>query len=311
MKKTNPSKPKTETAKTPSFTAEQAKWVVEATSSNVFHALRYYAIINNEVPSVRNYYPYQAEAIALLHELKETFQAKVIHSTYNDPLNTIHTLLNYTVRFPNPRYLLQAPTITEYDKSDYAPNTLFNIHSPYNKIYLASFQLLFPSDDSGKRDMEFEQKLHTLLFMHIPQRAAEKPFIWMIEAGSNGWEMNSHALVDDFEIEDLDINYGSGFTDFHNDLMERFEDETKGLALFHGEPGTGKTYYIRHLLKEMTDSDKNVVYMPPNMVDHLTEPGFISFLMKQLTEWADDGNYCVLLIEDAEPLLAKRQEGIR
>ena len=51
--------------------------------------------------------------------------------------------------------------------------------------------------------------------------------------------------------------------------------------------------------------------MPPNMVDHLVDPMFMTFLTRQVQHWSSDGNFCVLLIEDAEPLLAKRQEGVR
>ncbi|MHB8259419.1 MAG: AAA family ATPase [Bacteroidia bacterium] len=310
MKKTNLSKPKTETTKAPSFSPEQAKWLTEGLQFNQV-MMRYYALINNELPSIDNIPQHSIEAVALLHELKETLGAKVVYTLMQDMVNTTPHMQSYILSFPHPGYLLQANSIAAHPKSDYSVPDYVNLHSPHQFIYLSAFQLCRPGDDSGKRDMEFEGKLHHLMSTHLMHKAAEKPFIYMIEAGSDGWEINSHALVDDFEIEDLDINYGSGFTDFHHDLMDRFDEETKGLALFHGEPGTGKTYYIRHLLREMADADKAVIYMPPNMVDHLTEPGFMGFLMKQLTEWADEGTYTVLLIEDAEPLLAKRQEGIR
>jgi SpoVK/Ycf46/Vps4 family AAA+-type ATPase len=93
--------------------------------------------------------------------------------------------------------------------------------------------------------------------------------------------------------------------------MQRFMTGTKGLVLFHGLPGTGKTYYIRHLLRKMASTKKAVIYMPPNLVDHLVEPAFMTFLSGAVKDWNADGNFCVLLIEDAEPLLAKRQEGVR
>ena len=47
-------------------------------------------------------------------------------------------------------------------------------------------------------------------------------------------------IKDDFEITDLDLSYGSGFSKFHQELMNRFRRENKGLVLFHGLPGTGK-----------------------------------------------------------------------
>jgi hypothetical protein len=139
----------------------------------------------------------------------------------------------------------------------------------------------------------------------------EKPYIHIIETSGNSFVMKEHPVDDSFEIRDLNVNYGYGFQQFHDDLLVRFNKSTKGLVLFHGEPGTGKTYYIRHLLRKMVANKKVVIYMPPNMVDHLVEPGFMTFLANSVRNWSADGNFCVLLIEDAEPLLAKRQEGVR
>ncbi len=51
--------------------------------------------------------------------------------------------------------------------------------------------------------------------------------------------------------------------------------------------------------------------MPPNMVDHLVEPGFMTFISKQVTHYSQQGFFCVLLIEDAEPLLAARSTDTR
>ncbi|MCH8317319.1 MAG: AAA family ATPase, partial [Bacteroidetes bacterium] len=38
---------------------------------------------------------------------------------------------------------------------------------------------------------------------------------------------------------------------------------------------------------------------------------FMTFLEGEIQDWSSEGYFCVLLIEDAEPLLAKRQEGVR
>ena len=151
----------------------------------------------------------------------------------------------------------------------------------------------------------------TLRFVIYVDRLPDQPEIYMIQTSESGFELEGHVVEDNFEIKDLDLNYGHGFTGFHNELMKRFENETKGLVLFHGEPGTGKTYYIRHLLKQMSDSKKLVIYMPPNMVDHLVEPEFMTFLSHSVANYSEDGYFCVLLIEDAEPLLASRQSETR
>lgn len=108
-----------------------------------------------------------------------------------------------------------------------------------------------------------------------------------------------------FDLQDLDLHYGVGFEKFNDELLERFKTDTKGLTLFHGVPGTGKTTIIRHLLRKIKEmnKDNNVLYFPPTMVGSITDPSFINFI----SEWVIDSkakNY--LLIEDAEPLLESR-----
>jgi hypothetical protein len=42
------------------------------------------------------------------------------------------------------------------------------------------------------------------------------------------------------DLELLDMHYGEGFEQFHEDIITRLNDVTKGLTLFHRKPGTGK-----------------------------------------------------------------------
>lgn len=108
-----------------------------------------------------------------------------------------------------------------------------------------------------------------------------------------------------FDINNLDLHYGDGFQRFNDELIDRLNNDTKGLTLFHGQAGTGKTTFVRHLLRKIKESNKdnNVLYFPPTMVGSITDPGFINFI----SEWVIDSkakNY--LFIEDAEPLLESR-----
>lgn len=110
----------------------------------------------------------------------------------------------------------------------------------------------------------------------------------------------------------LDLHYGKGFSDFNDKLLQKLNKNTKGLVLFHGEPGTGKTHYIRYLLNELAKLNKSVIYFSPSMASQITDPSFMSFLSEWITENDKD---VILLIEDAEPLLqtritANRSEGI-
>lgn len=126
---------------------------------------------------------------------------------------------------------------------------------------------------------------------------------------------NGDYYVKDFSLEDklpimleMDLHYGDGFSNFHESLLKRLCTSTKGLILFHGEPGTGKTQYIRHLLGELSKIDKSVIYFSPAMASQVTSPDMMSFLQRHMAEQQRD---CIILIEDAEPLLENRNSGDR
>ncbi len=290
-----------------------ARWLQEASPTpDIFSAPRYYVLKNNQSPSIITFSGDRIEAIALMRELKETMGAKELHTCSEKYDFEGERLTKYTLGFPNVGYVLQATQISHEDSGEYdVPDYIRQIiRYEYSGVYTSNIVLLRPSDGSGKRDKVFERQLERIMSMCSLERIPDKPKIYMIQYSQNFY-LKSHAVEDNFEIKDLDLNYGNGFAKFHNELMERFLNESKGLVLFHGEPGTGKTYYIRHLLRSMANNKKIVIYMPPNMVDHLVEPGFMTFVSTQVEHYSRQGYFCVLLIEDAEPLLAKRQEGIR
>lgn len=125
------------------------------------------------------------------------------------------------------------------------------------------------------------------------------------EGGSyyvKNFNMKNH--VPDFLYPDL--HYGENFEEFHASLIKKIGDETKGLILLHGKPGTGKTQYIRVLLNLVAKMGKSVLYVPPSFSAQLVEPSMIEFVSNWVIEEEKD---CILLIEDAEPLLETRTSG--
>lgn len=147
------------------------------------------------------------------------------------------------------------------------------------------------------------------IFKECQLEKVETISIGMVSIDESGFYIKDFDLKQkSFDLVYLDEHYGEGFTDFNNKLIKRLVDETKGLTLFHGVPGSGKTTYIRHLLRSLKElnRDNNVLYFPPTMVGSITDPGFINFI----SEWVSDNergkNY--LLIEDAEPLLESRDQ---
>ncbi|GAA4828823.1 AAA family ATPase [Algivirga pacifica] len=97
---------------------------------------------------------------------------------------------------------------------------------------------------------------------------------------------------------DLKQNYNDDFLEVHEEVQAAFEQQQSGLILFYGEPGTGKTTYIKHLITNF--KNLNFIFVQNEFVNNLLDPDFITFLLKQRN--------AVLVIEDAEKVLKTREQ---
>ncbi len=97
---------------------------------------------------------------------------------------------------------------------------------------------------------------------------------------------------------DLDYNYGEGFKKVHEKIVEKINSKTNGLYVFNGEPGTGKSTYIKYLASILPD--KKFVYIPEFMMGMLNQPDVIRLLL--------DNKNVIMVIEDAEKLIRKREQ---
>jgi hypothetical protein len=99
-----------------------------------------------------------------------------------------------------------------------------------------------------------------------------------------------------FDCKDYNVsveeNYNDDFKDIYLSLIDQLGSDEKGFFILHGDPGTGKTKLINHLIKSV---DKKFIYLPSHMVQVMASPKFIPFLSKIRD--------CVLIIEDAESIL--------
>lgn len=106
-----------------------------------------------------------------------------------------------------------------------------------------------------------------------------------------------------FEIrlpsDDIDIrlNYGEEALSKFEKVSSLMKSNRNGLILFSGHPGTGKSTFIKMLAKE---TERKVIYSSSSSAEHLTNPEFISFIMRHRNS--------ILLLEDAEKVLRSRSE---
>jgi len=94
----------------------------------------------------------------------------------------------------------------------------------------------------------------------------------------------------------LNLHYNDDFREVHQEIVKNIKKyKSKGLYLFHGLPGTGKSTYIKHLIHQQS---KQVIFLAPKLASNLEDLALTEFLL--------DNKNCILVIEDAEDLILSR-----
>ncbi len=98
---------------------------------------------------------------------------------------------------------------------------------------------------------------------------------------------------------DLGACYNDDFLPVHEAILSKLsESRSNGMVLLHGQPGTGKTTYLRHLSSIL---QKQLIFIPYEIACHIASPDFLSFML--------DNRESVMILEDAEKLLRTREDG--
>ena len=96
---------------------------------------------------------------------------------------------------------------------------------------------------------------------------------------------------------DIEKNYNDDFKPIYDDIVDFIGSNEKksGLIVLNGKPGTGKSYLIRHLIKNVKG---NYILIPPSMAKNLSNPEFTSFLMSNTNS--------IFILEDCENVIKDR-----
>jgi predicted AAA+ superfamily ATPase len=137
--------------------------------------------------------------------------------------------------------------------------------------------------------------LDEIILFIIEKGKTNKRKINLIQKKNHGYDLiEKDIILEDINLED---NYPPELTQKYERLTEIIEDDSSGLVLFSGEPGTGKSTFIKYLSSQF---ERQIIYLPSSMTSALTDPTFINFLVEQQSS--------VIIIEDAEEALLSREE---
>ncbi|MBI3165355.1 MAG: AAA family ATPase [Chloroflexi bacterium] len=102
--------------------------------------------------------------------------------------------------------------------------------------------------------------------------------------------------TNDFKSIDIAELYNDDFFEADRAISAFMGKQESGIVLLHGEPGTGKTTYIKHLICKFLD--REFIFIQNDFVGDLLKPNFVAFLLQNKN--------AVLIIEDAEKVVVPR-----
>ena len=103
--------------------------------------------------------------------------------------------------------------------------------------------------------------------------------------------------------EAFSLHYGTGSIEWHQSFTEKLRKKRHGLSILEGEPGTGKSSYLRHLMGELKDSHR-FYFIPPTTMGVLSNPEFVGFWAEERRQHKDQK--FVVILEDCDTALMTR-----
>lgn len=198
------------------------------------------------------------------------------------------------------------PASTVYEFNDYFDEN----ESVSNMLYSYKDIVIFVSRAHGRKVKQDEVNYEITIYYKPGENSRVEEFkkffieethkntIYTIlrdEHGSIRFEPFEVPMPENYSIED---SYDPKFKDIHNKIVDTLDKNESGLYLFHGDPGTGKTTYIKHLSSLIK---REFIYVPTSFLDYLSDPSFLPALLHK--------KQAVLVIEDAEKALLAREPG--
>lgn len=132
--------------------------------------------------------------------------------------------------------------------------------------------------------------------LRLTYGSQKMPGFKVLVSGDGGFYTEEVNTVD-FRAVDIQELYNDDFAEVDSIISESMTKNEAGIILLHGDPGTGKTTYIKHLISKFLD--KEFIFIQNDFVKDLLKPSFIAFLLRNKN--------VILIIEDAEKVVVTRE----
>ena len=192
------------------------------------------------------------------------------------------------------------PYITKTMGSDNVPDKLsicaiLNKSGIYARIekHVTDSYVLFENEN-----LEAAEKFVEAITQFYVPPANDSSIYWRICASQDGYYLDKGRIKcpKDFDVKKL---YNDSFMNEHEKVCKFIEDDDRsGLVILHGEKGTGKSSYIKHLINLYPN--KKFVFVQPSLITLLSEPVFGSFLVSL--------NNHIIVLEDCENAIKDRKQ---
>jgi hypothetical protein len=180
---------------------------------------------------------------------------------------------------------------------DYAYEYVFKSDSGQMLIHLLSqYQSIQIDFLYHLNNLEAEQWiLETNHRLRSTYGSQKMPGFKVLVSGDGGFYTEEVNTMD-FRSVDIQELYNDDFAEIDEIISQSMTKNEAGIVLLHGDPGTGKTTYIKHLISKF--QDKDFIFIQNEFVNDLLKPAFVSFLLRNKN--------VILIIEDAEKVVISR-----
>jgi len=133
----------------------------------------------------------------------------------------------------------------------------------------------------------------------------ERPCFFLLSIQARNIDVKRVTITRPFVLSDQDLalHYTGDIVGFERHVTNALNSRQAGATILRGEPGTGKTSFIRHLIAKLLPTHR-FYYLPVHACAYLTSPEMVEFWLMQSRVLPESKK--VVVLEDAEELLMER-----